>query len=107
MRNKRASTIIWSFFAITVMVVVLSINIQVEIDNEVEPLEVESIETTTLKGVHYYVLKNDQKEITVNAEMINIYGKESADFLAPVGTLFLKKLISLLRMGSTISKMKN
>src|SRR5690606_21291402 len=88
MRNKRATTIVWSFFAVTLMVVLVSINIQVEIENQVEPLEVEAIETTTFRGIHYYVLKNDRKEITVNAETINIFGQESADFLSPIGKVF-------------------
>lgn len=88
MRNKRSTTIVFSFFVITFLVVLLAVNIQIDIPNDAPTLEVETIETTTFKGVRYYVLKEGLPSLSVIASNINIYGKDSVDFFDPSGVLF-------------------
>lgn len=88
MRNKRSTTIVLSFFSITFLVVLFSVNIQIEIENDAPTLDVETIETTVFKGAKYYVLKDGAPSLSVKAIDINIYGKNAVDFFNPIGVLY-------------------
>jgi len=87
MYNKKSVSIIFVFGVLTTLVLFAALNVSRSAYKKNNKLDVESIEETKFNQLKYYVLDASEPSLYLNAENLNIMGKNDLFFTKPTGYL--------------------